>query len=335
VRADRLLAMMLLLQARGRLTARTLADELEVSVRTVYRDVEALNTAGIPVVAEAGHGGGYQLLEGFQSPLNGLTPEEARALLLLGTPQPLRDLGLSPVWQAAQRKLASAIGPSDGRREGLLHVHLDVQAWFPAQEDIRHLPTVALAIRQRRRLALVYGRREVTVTQRIIEPLGLVNKAGIWYVVTRTGECTVVYRVGRVQSAEVLESTFVMPRDFDLAEAWSAWSAEFVNSRPLMRVTLRVSPAVLPILPEVFGDQVRGLLAAAGPPDKTGWQTVTLTFEHPSAACHRLLGFGAEVEVLEPEVVRSLLVETAEATLAFYRRRDGLCSQPPLVATED
>jgi len=319
MRADRLLAMMLVLQARGRVTARALADELQVSVRTVYRDLDALSAAGVPVLAEPGQGGGCQLMSGFRTPLAGLTPEEAQALLLLGTPQPLHDLGLTPAWQMAQRKLASALSPASGEAEPLLKVHLDVQTWFPAQDDIRQLPTLALAIRQGRRLAMRYARDAETNKRYVIEPLGLVNKAGIWYVVTRDRDRTLAYRVGRIQSAEVLDSSFVVPADFDLVAAWAAWSTDFVSSLPRLEVTLRVSPNIVPILPQVLGDQVHQHLASAEPQDATGWRTLRLPFEHPHAACHRLLGFGDQVEVLAPASVRELMRRTAEAAVNVYR----------------
>lgn len=317
MRADRLLSMLLLLQARGRITARALANELEVSVRTIYRDLDALSSAGIPVVAEAGHGGGCQLLPGFRSPLAGLTPQEAGALLVLGIPQPLRDLGLGGSWQAAQRKLATAA--ADSRSAPGPDIHLDVQAWFPSPDKIDCLPAIALAIRERRKLAMVHRRLHAPPTRSEIEPLGLVNKAGIWYLLTQdpTGH-VVVYRVGRIESVEVLDSLFTRPPGFDLARAWSVWSTEFVTSRPRLDVTLRVSGEVFRILPEVFGDQVAPDLAAAGDPDARGWRTLVLRFEHAEAACHRLLGFGAEVEVLDPEAVRILMQRTAAAALTMY-----------------
>ena len=152
--------------------------------------------------------------------------------------------------------------------------------------------------------------------------MGLVNKAGIWYVLTRTAAGgIVVYRVGRIESVEVLDTNFTRPVGFDLAEAWAAWSTEFVTSRLRLEVTLRVSTAAFRILPEVFGNQVSPCLAAASDPDARGWRTLVLRFEHPHAACHRLLGFGAGVEVLAPEAVRILLQRTAAAALAVYSTR--------------
>jgi predicted DNA-binding transcriptional regulator YafY len=328
VRADRLLSLVLLLQARGRATAQAIAAELEVSVRTVYRDLEALVAAGVPVLTESGPGGGCRLMEGYRFPLRGLAPDEAEALLILGVPGVLRELGLDAALDAAQRQIrVTAGGPG---LTGAALVHLDMPRWFGSQEDVPCLRDLARALRSGRRLALGYRAPgdPGDAGPRVVGPLGLVNKAGLWYLVAapaggghdRPG--IRVFRVTRIASARPLAEAFERPAGFELAAFWRQWSAEFEASRPRLPVTLRASPRALAILGEVFGQAVGPALAAARPPDEDGWRVLTLSFEHERAAAHRLAGFGDQVEVLTPPSVRAGLVATARQILGRYDAAD-------------
>ena len=246
VRADRLVSLVLLLQARGRLPARALAAELEVSVRTVYRDIAALNTAGVPVVTESGPNGGCWLLDGYRFPLRGLSADEASALLVLGVPAAVAELGLADALAAAQRKISVTSGGGSGS-PGPALVHLDMPRWFHGAEHVPHLPALASAVRERRQLRLGYRRGDDRPeTTRVVSPLGLVNKAGVWYLVASGAERDgdpAVFRAGRVISARVLlADTFARPSGFDLAAFWADWSASFQASRPKVEVRLRASP---------------------------------------------------------------------------------------------
>jgi predicted DNA-binding transcriptional regulator YafY len=345
VRADRLVLLALLLQTRGRTSARALAAELEVSVRTVYRDLAALSAAGVPVIAEPGPHGGCRLLEGYRFPLRGLSVDETEALLMLGVPAAVAELGLADALAAAHRKIRVTAGAD--RAEPAL-VHLDMPRWFHGTEDVPHLRTLAEAVRNRRRLRLGYRRGEQDAeTTRVICPLGLVNKAGTWYLVAAgtgreaTGsevtaedgasgraavsgdgagghEAAAVFRAGRVTSAHVLPDSFARPKGFDLATFWERWSASFMASRPKVAVRLRASPAAIVAFPQVFGEAVRPVLDMAAP-DGHGFREITLTFEHEAAAAGWLAGFGGQVEVLSPARVRALLVATARELLDRYR----------------
>jgi predicted DNA-binding transcriptional regulator YafY len=325
VRADRLLSLILLLQARGRATAQAIAAELEVSVRTVYRDLEALVAAGVPVLTESGPGGGCHLMEGYRFPLRGLRPDEAEALLILGVPGVLRELGLDTALDAAQRQIRVTAGGPD--LNGAALVHLDMPRWFGSQEDVPCLRALARALRSGRRLALGYHAPGAPVEAgeagaRVVGPLGLVNKAGLWYLVAASGvqdqSGIRVFRVARIASARPLAEPFERPADFELAAFWRQWSAEFEASRPRVPVTLRASPRALSILAEVFGQAAGPALAAARPPDEHGWRVLTLSFEHERAAVHRLAGFADQVEVLAPPSVRAGLVATARQILGRY-----------------
>jgi len=347
VRADRLVSLVLLLQARGHVTAAALARELEVSVRTVYRDLAALSAAGVPVLAESGPGGGCRLLDGYRFPLRGLRPEEAEALLILGVPGALGELGLDAAAAAAHHKIRVTTGqrePDGGASSAL--VHLDMPRWFRSHEEAPHLRTLAEALRRHRSVAIAYqkapaadvagpapaadvagpapaadvaGPAPARAATRTVGPLGLVNKAGAWYLVAvaRGGRVS-VFRAGRISSARIMDEPVERPAGFELAGFWERWSAEFVTSRPRLPVRLRASPQVLAAFGEVFGDDARPALDAAGPPDDRGWQTVTLSFEHELAAAHRLAGFGGQVEVLSPPSVRTLLVTAAQGILDRY-----------------
>jgi predicted DNA-binding transcriptional regulator YafY len=325
VRADRLVSLVLLLQARGRATARAIAAELEVSVRTVYRDLEALTAAGVPVLTESGPGGGCRLMEGYRFPLRGLRPDEAEALLILGVPGVLGELGLDRALDAAQRQIrVTAGGPYGG---GAALVHLDMPRWFGSQEEVPCLRDLARALRSRRRVAVRYRPHDGSdgADPRVVGPLGLVNKAGLWYLVALPAGSpgARVYRVARIASARVLAEPFERPAGFELAAFWRRWSAEFEASRPRLAVTLRASPAALAAFGEIFGQAAGPALAAALPPGEDGWRVVTLSFEHERAAVHRLSGFGDQVEVLAPPSVRAGLVATARQILRRYHAEEG------------
>jgi len=331
VRADRLVSLVLLLQARGRLPARALAAELEVSVRTVYRDIAALNTAGVPVVTESGPNGGCWLLDGYRFPLRGLSADEASALLMLGVPAAIAELGLADALAAAQRKISVTSGDGSGS-PGPALVHLDMPRWFHGAEQVQHLPALASAVRERRQLRLGYRRGDDRPeTMRVVSPLGLVNKAGIWYLVAsgaQRDDAPAVFRVGRVTSARALADSFARPSGFDLAVFWAGWSAAFLGGLPKVEVRVRASPGALAAFPEVFGEAARQVLDAAGPPDGLGFREVTLAFEHETAAVQRLAGFGGQVEVLSPASVRTRLVATARDLLDRYPTTEVRADDP-------
>jgi predicted DNA-binding transcriptional regulator YafY len=325
VRADRLLSLALLLQARGSATARALAAELGVSVRTIYRDLEALAAAGVPVITESGPGGGCRLMDGYRFPLRGLRAEEAEALLILGVPEAIRELGLDRALDAAHRQIRVTAG---GSPAGPVLVHLDMPRWFGSQEEVSCLRELAQALRLGRRLRFRYRRDE---TARTAGPLGLANKAGTWYLVAATGAPEPrVFRAARISSVSVLAEPFERPADFELARFWARWSAEFEASRPRLQVTLRASPDALAVFPEIFGQAAGPVLEAARPAGEDGWRAVTLSFEHELAAAHRLAGFGGQVEVLDPAPVRARLLTLAREILGRYDARPLRCSKVEL-----
>jgi len=306
------------------MSAHELAGELEVSVRTVYRDISALNAAGIPVMAEPGPHGGCRLVEGYRFPLRGLSADEAEALLLLGVPSAITELGLADALAAAHRKVSVRAGLDADAADRATLVHLDLPRWFHGTEPVPHLRTLAEAVRLGRCLLLGYQRDEGGPEKtREVGPLGLVNKAGTWYLVAvrhaAPGRGPSVYRAGRVTSARLLAGPVSRPADFDLAAFWEHWSAAFVTSRSQVEVAVLATPTALAIFPHAFGEAGRRAAEAAGPAGADGRREVTLTFEEERVAAHRLAGFGGEVEVLSPESVRAELSRLAKSLLARYR----------------
>lgn len=318
MRADRLLSLVLLLQARGRMTAAELAGALEVSVRTVYRDLDVLSTAGVPVFAEAGTGGGCQLLDSYRFPLGPLSSEEAAALLVLGVPEVLAELSVGGALMADHNRLlaTSSLAGGDWRRL----VHLDMPRWFHHAEPAPCLATLAQALQLSRWAEITYpGAKPKAVRSRPVGPLGLVNKAGVWYLVAMLdSERISVFRVGRLTAARVLHERFDFPSGFDLVSYWQNWSQEFQASIPRLGVVVRASALAMRIMPEVLGNAARDAISQATGPDELGWCQVHLNFESKEAAAHKLLGFGDQVEVVSPGEVRRHLVATATAALKRY-----------------
>jgi predicted DNA-binding transcriptional regulator YafY len=319
MRADRLLSIMLLLQMRRRITARELAKRLEVSERTIHRDMEALGAAGIPVYAERGTGGGWALAESYQTNLTGLNEAEIQALFFTSPPHLLADLGLHRASEAALIKLLAAL-PAMSRRDAEFarqRLHVDGAGWQRAREPVPFLPALQEAIWQERRLSLTYQRGDDTTVERLVDPLGLVAKGSVWYLVAAVEGDIRTYRVARVRGAVVTEQPCQRPPDFDLAAHWEQSSIEFRAHLPRYPVTLRTSPALLPALrAAAWGKWAR--VEEVGPPDAAGWVGVAIRFEEEHYACEYVLSFGTQVEVLEPTELRALVAEAAAAVVALY-----------------
>jgi predicted DNA-binding transcriptional regulator YafY len=322
MRADRLLSILMLLQARGRMTAQDLADEVEVSVRTIYRDMDALSAAGVPVYAERGPVGGCALLDDYRTSLTGLTPDEVRALFMLSVPAPLAELGVDQELRAALLKLSAAL-PAARRHDeerARQRVHLDSVGWFETKEPVPHLHTIQQAVWEDRKLHLTYRLPFEAQAEWPVEPFGLVAKASTWYLVCAREGHTRVYRVSRVLDALVSNESFERPADFDLAAFWREWCAEVEENRPVYLVTARVAPDFIRWLPALFGEQIHDSISGAGAPDAEGWITLTLPFETLEDARERVLGFGRAVQVLEPQALRNSVLDYATQIVALYGR---------------
>jgi len=320
MRADRLLSLLMLLQARGQMTARELARELEVSERTIYRDIDALCIAGVPIYGEAGPEGGYALVDSYRTHLTGLTEGEVRALFMLSIPAPLAELGVSRELRSALLKLSAALPDAHRRNEERVRqrFHLDSTWWRQGDELAPHLPTIHQAVWQDRKLHITYQPLFAVELVRLVEPYGLVAKAGVWYLVCANKRGPHVHRVSDLVDARISEETFERPADFDLPTFWQGWCQEHEALYVHYTATVRVAPNLVPELARHFGSLIHTKLAQAGPPDVEGWVKLELAFESFEAARERILGFGRGIEVLEPRALRRSVLDYAEQIVALY-----------------
>jgi predicted DNA-binding transcriptional regulator YafY len=314
MRADRLLSLLMLLQVRGRMTARVLAEELEVSERTIYRDIDALAAAGVPVYGEPGAAGGYALLEDYRSGLTGLAEGEIQALLALGIPEPLAELGLGEPLRRALLKLAAAGRGAEAPQRFLL----DASAWRHGEEAVPYLDTLQRAVWGDRRLRLTYTRGPAAALSLEVDPLGLVSKAGEWYLVYAHAGRPRVIRVLELRDVQPLGETFARPEGLDLAAIWQAWRDDIEAGRAMFRVLARVRGDFLGELHHSLSVGAITRLSPAGTPQTDGSVTMELRFESLEAARSRLLGFGRGVEVLDPPELRRGLLDLAEQVRAMY-----------------
>ena len=307
MRASRLVSLLLLLQTRGRLTAAELASQLEVSERTIQRDAEALAAAGVPIEAVRGPAGGYRLAGGYRTRLTGLTAEEAEALFV----GPAAELGLGRVFADARLKLLAALPPElQERAERSARLfHLDTRGWFRGEDKTPHLPTLAAAVWQGRRLSARY-REGPKVVSRTLDPLGLVahRSAGMR-----------VYRVSRFVSVRGRDEGFDRPDRFDLAAFWEDWSTRFERDRPRVDVRLRLPRAGIRFLRPLVHPDGRAQLDSYPRDPPLELVELTVPFEAVDLAYRELLTFGADVEVLDPPELRRRLVRAAEEVVALYR----------------
>ncbi|MEU7185798.1 YafY family protein [Streptomyces sp. NPDC045369] len=320
MRAARLIKMVLLLQSRPSMTGAELARELEVSERTVARDVLSLSEAGVPVYADRGRAGGYRLIGGYRTRLTGLGRSEAEALFLSGVPAALRDMGLADAASAARLKVSAALLPElrDAADGAAQRFHLDAPAWYrePATPDL--LPAVADAVWDDRRIATRYRRKDTEV-ERELEPYGLVLKAGVWYLAARAGTDMRVYRIDRFTSVTPLDDRFTRGPDFDLPAFWAERAAQFARSILRDEIVVRLTTAGTRRLRHVTDRAgAEEALAAAGEPDERGRTTVTLPVESLDVAYSQLLGLGPEAEVLGPPELRERFAAAAGRMYGLY-----------------
>ncbi|MFD8701136.1 helix-turn-helix transcriptional regulator [Kitasatospora sp. NPDC059648] len=307
MRASRLVNLLLLLQNRGRMTARQLAEELEVSARTVYRDVEALAAAGIPLYGEAGHAGGYRLVDGYRTRLTGLTADEAQAVFLAALPGTAAELGLGEALATAQLKLTAALPAELREHAGRIQKRflLDAPGWYGDADETPHLAAVAAAVWARRAVVLRYRRwRAPEEIERRVEPYGLVLKAGRWYLVAGGPSGTRTYRVDQIIELGSQREEFAVPEGFVLAAYWRGYLADF-------RARLHTGEALVRLTPE-------GARRLGVTPAEDGWTQARVPIESVDHAHGEFLRLGAEVEVLEPAELRDRIAGTVRSLAARY-----------------
>lgn len=330
MRAARLIKMVLLLQSRSEMTAAELATELEVSERTVSRDVLALSEAGVPVYADRGRAGGYRLVGGYRTRLTGLGRTEAEALFLSGVPSALRSMGLEDVGSAARLKVSAALRPdlADAQDSATRRFHLDAPGWWQQPKTPPLLPVLADAVWNDRRVTAHYRRGDREAVRRL-DPHGLVLKAGVWYLAARVDTDPEedgsgapggfrVYRVDRFTAVEGTGEDFARDRDFSLPDFWADRAAAFARSILRDRVRLRLSAAGARMLRHVTDRAAAEEAVAGGEADEQGRLTATLLVENEDVAFSQLLALGPECEVLDPPRLRRRLGDAALRTAALY-----------------
>ncbi|MFF2939625.1 helix-turn-helix transcriptional regulator [Streptomyces niveus] len=307
MRASRLVTLLLLLQNRGRMTAQQLAEELEVSVRTVYRDVEALGAAGIPLYGDAGHAGGYRLLDGYRTRLTGLTADEAQAAFLAALPGTAAELGLGEALATAQLKLRAALPAELREHAGRIQERflLDAPGWYGDGDRTPYLAVIAGTVWARRAVVLRYRRwRAPEEIERRVEPYGLVLKAGRWYLVAGGPSGIRTYRVDQILEVHALEAEFAIPDGFGLAAYWSGYLADF-------RARLHTGDALVRLTPE-------GARRLGVTPVGDGWTEARVPIESVDHAHGEFLRLGTDIEVLAPAELRDRIAETVRALATRY-----------------
>jgi len=313
MRADRLLSILLLLQVHRRVTARDLAKRLEVSERTILRDMDALSGAGVPVAAERGAGGGWSLLQGYQTKLTGLTTAEIQSLFLARPARVMADLGLKQEAEAAMIKLEASLPPesraqADFARRRIL---IDTRGWRDPVESLACLPTLLDALWRGRQVRFLYGRVLGEAGERIAHPLGLVAKGSAWYLVATVDGQPRTYRVSRIQQAEIRDQPAAGPPGFDLAAYWEQSAAEFREKLPRYYASFLASPAVMPWV------RYRGWRLEEESAEG-GRVRLRMRFDSEEEAVQFALSFRAGIEVLDPAELREKVLAGAREVVGQY-----------------
>ncbi|WP_280238878.1 helix-turn-helix transcriptional regulator [Nocardia abscessus] len=317
MRADRLVAILLMMQTRGRVTAAQVATELETSVATARRDLEALSAAGVPVYPQPGRGGGWSLVGGARTDLSGLTAGEARALFLLAGP----SAGAVPEARSALRKLVRALpqtfrGDAQAAADAVV---IDPARWGATDRELP--PVVALlqrAVVQRNKVRLRYANRTGERSERLVDPWGLVDKDAVWYLVAGTERGRRTFRVDRISEASLTGEPAHRPDDFDLAAAWAQVVEEMEQRRATTAATVLISERLLPIL----RDQ-QGRNCVVDGPAADGRIRVRVTAPTAWMLAQQLAGWGGSIEVLGPPEVRTELARLGAELLERYGSDSG------------
>lgn len=315
MRADRLITIIMLLQNNGRMTTRELAEKLETSERTIHRDMVALSGSGVPVYSERGSNGGWVLAEDYRTNLTGMNAEELNSLLLAHPTSVIRDLGMQQSLQQAVEKLlasfpSSSTGDAWKVRE---RIHVDGAGWHPSFEELPNLSIIQEAVWQGRKLAVKYVKDQEEALERVIEPLGLVAKGGIWYTSAFADGEVRTFRISRVAEARLLDETFVRPDDFDLASYWERSMRRFQEGLPRY-------PAVVRFHHSMWGrtGRQRFMKVINEETEEKEWKKITVEFNTLESACEILLGYGDKAEAVAPAELRDLIKAKAAAILARY-----------------
>jgi len=320
VRADRLISTLLLLQVHGRLTSRDLAERLEISERTVLRDMDALSAAGVPVVADRGPGGGWRLIDGYQTKLTGLTAAEIQTLFFAHPPQLLAALGLGPASEAAWLKLQAALPAASQQQaeRARRSILIDPRGWQQPQ-SMASLPVLLDALWRGRRVRFIYERALGEAGERVVDPLGLVARGSVWYLVASREDQLRTYRVSRIREAMLDERESMRPDDFDLAAYWETSTEEFRERLPRYFATFLVAPSVM------RWARYRGWRLEEER-EEGSRVLIRVRFDAEEEALQFALSFGGDIEVIEPAELRNRVLEAARGAVERYTSAIAACA---------
>lgn len=319
MRASRLLSILTTLQAKGHVTAQALADECEVSLRTIYRDVDALSAAGIPIYSVQGSSGGYRLLDGYRVRLNGLSSTEVEALFLAGLTRQAADLGLGAVAASARAKLLAALPETMRSNAVKARFYFDAPAWFAEPETLEHLPAIADALWKQHPIRMRYQSRHKDGERRV-DPLGVVLKGGAWYLVARVGHETRTFRIARISRIETLEERFEYPESFSLEEYWTSSIQKYEADLHPNRAEILLSPWGMGLLEETLPPYVRNGAVISDEVDARGWRLVSISVGSVTNAAMEILRLGREVEVVGPPELRAEVARIVNYLTDLYKK---------------
>lgn len=319
MRASRLLTIQMLLETGGRMSAQALANALEISVRTLYRDVDQLAAAGVPIYAERGRNGGFRLMDGWTTRLTGFTAAEAQAVFMTGLAGPAAQLGLGQEVVDAQLKLLAALpAPQRGDAQRLQsRFHLDTLDWYREAEPTPHLADVASAVWSSRQLRVEYESWRGTV-RRTLHPLGLVLKAGAWYLVASVDDAPRTYRIGNIRSLQLLDVQGERPRRFDLARYWSDAMQRFEQDLYAGKATVLATPTGLRELTRLSAAVARAVSAAPRPSGNDTCVRITIPTETIAQAAAQLLPLAPDVVAVAPPALVDAIAARLRAIARCY-----------------
>ena len=321
MRADRLISLIMLLETKGALTAKELAEELEVSQRTIYRDIDALCTAGIPVYGEAGPEGGYRLAEGYKSNLNKLNKEEAMLLLSLNMTEQLKELEIGSKLDSALLKIRSSCKTPSDNEEITSRLYIDSTSWNKKGKHVSYLNTIYNAISSNKKLSITYYSYNSPGNEfsKIVDPYGLVAKERVWYLVYSVQEKVRVINIANIISVDEAAEFFIYPREFRLKNFWHQWCQEIGEQYSSFNVRVRVPKVLSPSIDMYIKE---GNVPFSPIPNKYSgqeWSEIELTFHSFEDARNKLLVFGSAVKVIEPISLVYSIKDYAEQVLNLYK----------------
>ncbi|EMY78946.1 WYL domain protein [Leptospira weilii serovar Ranarum str. ICFT] len=316
MRASRLLSILLQLQARGRISSRDLAKKLEVSERTVHRDMEALCASGVPVFAERGSRGGWELSEGYRTNLTGMKKEEVLSMILTSSTRIASDLGKKKDLDSAFMKFMASLPPVYQKEVEIVRqrIHVDGAGWGGSEEKFPFLPLVQEAVWNEKKIILRYGSDEES-KKRIVFPLGLVAKGSVWYLVAKYGKEFRTFRISRILEARLSGDSFERPKKFDLEKYWRESALDFFSKLPSYPVRFRIKANRFYFLNTISYVRILEYLKI-----DSDWSEIEVDFQTREFALYHILGLGDSAVLLEPKELREVVLSSAEKIIRSYSK---------------